>query len=452
MMKPIIACLLCTLSALVLAGLPGRAVGDSYSPEVLFTLAYGESLEQIGVVIPEPGEGPAEGPGSIAVGPDGSVYIADNMNRRLKRFDQQGQLLMATEPNVENLHYLTVDGRGNAYGLVGGGLGTLAKFSPEGEELWRMGVTAAIPEEIRRSYRGLLHGVFVGPEDTICVQITSEPRSLAVFTGDGEFVELVPGDACTPTGRIFALGSVPGQEFSRDVAVFDFAGREIASYRANSLAADPAMFTGVPHGLTWFMFDSDHLYTIALAKREHTIQLRGRRLHIYLDTVITRHDNAGNVAAYLRLPAAPFPYGRHETVDQQGNIYQLLYGENSVDVVKYLANTRVADISSLHALPSLSRGGARYIPLRMIAKYCNMDLKWNPDAKQVTLSSDIGGDNPRQVRLAAGDQGVILHYGRLWISMGAAHDKLGPVFKTDANQQIAYVERLSPKRVARLPR
>jgi len=444
------------VGVLIAAGASEKGDADSYSPEYLFTLEFGEADNQVGVYIPRLAgdlECIPAGPSGIAAGPDGSIYIADGINHCIKRFDEYGELLMRTEGRLDNIQRLAVDSTGAVYALGGGGIGTAWKFSGEGQQLWRAGLGGAIPAEVRRQFAGRFYDVTIGPDDTLCVEISTETSAVAVFDPEGNFLGAYEGYACTPTGKIVSVGAVPYEKLAAEVHVSDLEGRPLATYVANSRAGDPGIFEGVVHGFSRELFDSgDYMYTIAHGTSSFPIIL-SEDLNIGTDVIVTRHDPSGRPVAYLRFPSFPFYTGSDMTVDGAGNVYQLSYNATSVDVVRYRLDTLSQEVQSLRVLAAMSRDGSKYVALRGIAQHAGMSLKWDAATRRAILSSATGGHaEAREVTLAAGDQGVLLHEGRLWVSIAACREKVGPMVKTDAKQQIAYLVGPAARKVACLTR
>jgi sugar lactone lactonase YvrE len=123
----------------------------------------------------QPGE--LNEPIGIAVGSDGSVYVADTMNRRIQKFDSTGRYVAHWnveagdwDPGPYLEPFLALDGAGNLYATAPTGRGVL-KYSPAGQLLGRKGPEATritLPTGIAVSGDGSVyvvdtngHGVFV---------------------------------------------------------------------------------------------------------------------------------------------------------------------------------------------------------------------------------------------------------------------------------------------------
>jgi len=344
---------------------------DSFTPHHLFTLPYGSEPGQIGISLPELEEGLPDGPTGIAVGPDGSIYIADAVNRRIQRFSPSGELLMEAKAPVErkaehiaaeqahgwgaefprqlkeleNIQYLAVDSQGNVYALFGPSMGLLAKFAADGQGLWYMAIGNEVPFDVTRTYTygGSYGDPTIGPGDSLCLGMGG--RGVALLDADARFLRAVSGYACTPNGRIAAFETARGS-LATAMRMYDADGVELAYFVADLAAADPALLVGMD-GLSGIAFDGmDNLYTFAIGGRDQGIVL-SPQLRIVCDEVIVRFDASGRAAAGVRFPGDPFPTGRSSTVDYAGNIYRLAFSADSVDVIKYVLDTSTREYSSL---------------------------------------------------------------------------------------------------------
>jgi DNA-binding beta-propeller fold protein YncE len=144
-----------------------------------------------------PGDGQFDAPRGVAVGPDGSVYVADSRNHRIQKFDADGNLLLAW----------------GTFGSVDAGTASPGAFN----EPW---------------------GVAVGPDGAVYVADTWNHR-VQKFTADGAFVTMwgrsgqgdaldaffgPRGIAVDAQGRVFLTDTG-----NHRVVVFDPEGRPLMS-------------------------------------------------------------------------------------------------------------------------------------------------------------------------------------------------------------------------------
>jgi len=339
-------------------------LADSFVPQRLFSLSYGSGPGAIGIWVPPAGleTGPPAGPTAIAVGPDGSVYIGDRVNKRIQRFSAGGELLMqmpgpldrkmehiaretargwgAEHPprvmELENIQNIAVDRQGCVFVLFGM-MDLLGKFGADGKGLWYMAISDELP--------GPFGAIVLGPEGSVCIRLQTAPPSLAVMDSDGNLVKVVTGYACTPDGRIAAFERSLASSLAANVRFYDMEGLELASFAIDPASTDPALFAG-DASFSGTQFDArGNLYKFALAHRDHPIAI-SPQLSIGCDEIVVRFDASGHPVAGIRFAGDPFPTGRSSTVDYAGNINRLAYGADSLDVVRYVLDTSTQGYTS----------------------------------------------------------------------------------------------------------
>jgi hypothetical protein len=236
------------------------------------------------------------------------------------------------------------------------------------------------------------------------------------------------------------------------VTVEDAQGGVLESYVADSWSGFPELFRGADYGFAWSFFDGqDCMYTVAQGYRDYRVDL-APGLSIALDTIVTRHDETGQPVAHLRMPSDPFIGGIDLTVDREGNVYHMLFGGSSMDVVKYTLkkSTEIGRREAIQELPTITRGDTRYVPLRMVADYTDKTVRWEKRTGAATVCgpSDIPG---KRVALIPGEPGVIMHLDRIWVSTDVSRSRLGIPLHLDAKRRIAYYESRAPDKLTRTP-
>jgi hypothetical protein len=89
----------------------------------------------------------------------------------------------------------------------------------------------------------------------------------------------------------------------------------------------------------------------------------------------------------------------------------------------------------------MSRTGTRYVPLRVVAAYAGLALKWDAASKQAVVRIGTAArESARSVKLAAAGEGLLLYRERLWISLAACQERLGVALRTDTKGQLAYLQ------------
>ncbi|MGC8805454.1 MAG: hypothetical protein ACP5QD_05940, partial [Candidatus Ratteibacteria bacterium] len=81
-------------------------------PQILFSIKYGEQPAEVGLFVPGPEEGLPECISDFTVGVDGSIYVADAVNMKVKKFSRQGKLLMCTEDVLNGIETIGVNKKG----------------------------------------------------------------------------------------------------------------------------------------------------------------------------------------------------------------------------------------------------------------------------------------------------------------------------------------------------
>jgi DNA-binding beta-propeller fold protein YncE len=229
------------------------------------------------------------GPVGVAIGPEGSVYVADAGNYRVQVFSPEGELLQLWEgPSGFTPWGIAVDPQGSVY-VTDLMAHTVYKFSPDGE--------------LRLSWGGLgtadgqftgPTGVAVSPQGEIYV-VDSLGYRVQVFTPDGEFLlkwgsfcslYTHPGRGCRDPDGAGPLEMGDGQFESPWGIAFDSQGRV---YVADSANKRIQVFT--PDGkflFKWGKFgrgpaEFDNPVGIAIDGRDHiyVADLNNNRIQVF---------------------------------------------------------------------------------------------------------------------------------------------------------------------------
>jgi sugar lactone lactonase YvrE len=138
--------------------------------------------------------------GAIAVGGDGSVYVSDTGNFRVQVFDGRGRFLRSigafgSGPGQFTWPFdLTVDADGNVY-VADDKEQTLAKLSPTGRQLWRRGGL----DETDPLLVGHLHLAMLDPRGRLIVT-NDDAGKVVLIDQDGTVAEVVPVTATGSDG------------------------------------------------------------------------------------------------------------------------------------------------------------------------------------------------------------------------------------------------------------
>jgi hypothetical protein len=362
-----VTCLCLTLCCAV-----GHA--DRFRPEQLFVLSFGSAQGQIGVWLPPSGgdSGAPEGPTAIAAGPDGSVYIADRVNKRIQRFTTRGELLMAAKGPVErksehatayergqatevpprmeeldNLQSIAVDAEGCVYAQFGAAADLIAKFAADGQALWYLAIADAIPPDVIQMRGSSYGGLSIAIDGSISIRLSGRSADgIAILDGQGNYLRMVDGDLRAPSGEVASLDASVRSALAVNVRMYDAGDTEVARFEVQPAALDPGLFAGAT-GVSVQWFDgAGRPYAFAGGARAQRAIL-SPQLTVPSDRVIVRCDGAGRPLAGVRFPGSPFLTGRSVTVDASGNIYRLAYAADSARVIRYGLDTSVPDYTSV---------------------------------------------------------------------------------------------------------
>lgn len=281
------------------AMLPAGTARD-LEPKTLLRLPWGRVAGAIGIFMPQD-EGLPVGPASFAVGPDGRVYVADRVNRKIAVFLPDGRF-DRTFNAEDNLADLVVDGAGRIHTLDAG-TGDVRTLDP------RTGAATAVVS---------LGTMNVGDEPVEGLVV----RDGQVFVRRADqTLHAVAGDAggWTPDRLVTAWpeGGVPAADIpARDAAP----ARRFPVEIETSFVQGSAQYLG-PDG-------SGGSYLLV-----ETLGPDGR-----IDSGVRRYDGEGRL-----LGAVPVPYKnlaqpeRTFTTDARGGLYQMVTGEEGVRILRWFA-------------------------------------------------------------------------------------------------------------------
>jgi streptogramin lyase len=170
----------------------------------------GKVVREFGKHGSAPGE--FDQPGGIAFGRDGSVYVADQVNRRVQRLTPQGEPMSAwgkygvaegefggnSSPRgrIGGPHFLAFNSQGNLY-TTEASVGRVQKFRPDGTFLLAWGDNEVGPGHFG-GHKALPGPLAVAVDYRDQVWVTSTNHYVQQFTADGRFVRRAGGEGSEP--------------------------------------------------------------------------------------------------------------------------------------------------------------------------------------------------------------------------------------------------------------
>ena len=216
------------------------------------------------------GEGVFPNPHGVTIGPDDSVYCADNRDHTVRKFTVEGKLLMTLgesgsasapmsgEP-FNNPTHLAVDPRnGDLYVSDGYGNARVHKYSPDGRPLFSWGESGTDP-----GHFNIVHNIDTDRDGYVYVA-DRENRRIQVFDSNGKFetqwVNLSKaaavcvdkrGDHLVYVGEYFAgqPSNATGTNLGPRVTIFNTSGEVLSRLSEQPFGDEPGRFYS-PHGIT----------------------------------------------------------------------------------------------------------------------------------------------------------------------------------------------------------
>jgi sugar lactone lactonase YvrE len=169
------------------------------------------------------GDGEFQQPGGMAFGPDGLLYVADETNHRVQKFDREGRFRgkwgeYGTGPGqfggntsekvrTGGPQFLAFDSQGNVY-TTEASVGRIQKFTPDGKYLLSWGDNGTGPGGFGGRPRNLPGPIAICADRQDRLWISATNHRVQQFTAEGKFLRgfgaqgTAPGEFHTPHGLV----------------------------------------------------------------------------------------------------------------------------------------------------------------------------------------------------------------------------------------------------------
>ena len=291
----------------------------SYKKNILFTLYFGKSDNNIGMWIPlidRIDGGPPEGPYRFIVDNALHIYFGDNINKKIKKYDLEGNLLYSSIP-IEDIDDFIVDENNCIYVRSGARCDKLIKLDSSGNIIYTKTIA---PEMI-----GTWEGVEDAPDLSFQNKIDRAGRRYKFsYIGEKYQYGVTKIDLSEKPGKEYKLG--------------------LAKIRRKHLLTDESSlpspnFSGIETIYDWLVDGNGNFYGWGEKKREYPIVLK-EGFQIARDVVVFKYSSKRKFLCQIQFPDAPSNFLRDPPfqVDAEGNIYCLQFHADRLDVVRYEEN------------------------------------------------------------------------------------------------------------------
>jgi DNA-binding beta-propeller fold protein YncE len=182
---------------------------------------------------------------SIAVGPDGKVYVSDSGNARVEVFSADGRFIREFgrfgrgKADFLSPFDLVVDRSGNVY-VVDDQLESVRKFSPTGKVLWSIGGPGSDPDLVGHHHLSMIdaHGrILIANDDKARISyVDLQSHKVDAFGERSDF----PSDTCDATADAAGYTYVNGCGVEHAAtSVFDPAHRLVVEWLGSPLKTSP---------------------------------------------------------------------------------------------------------------------------------------------------------------------------------------------------------------------
>ncbi|WP_236860144.1 6-bladed beta-propeller [Candidatus Formimonas warabiya] len=318
------------------------------------------------------GDGQFDTPNMVALDKDGNIYVADDGNGRVQKFDGNGNWLLqfggpgSNDGQFQNVSGVAVDADGNVY-VTDWSLNRVQKFHSSGTFLIKWGGSGSGDGQFSYPY-----GVAVDAAGNVYV-VDSHNNRIQKFNSSGTFLakwggsgysngqfSLPVGVAVDDAGNVYVVDNS-----NKRVQKFDGSGNFLAKW--GNLGSGDGQFNS-PEGIA-----VDHCGNVYVAdgnnKRVQKFNSSG--------TFISKWGSSGSGDGQFS-----YPYG--VAIDSAGNIYVSDRPNKRIEKFSYQATTNITDL-----------GAGQAYDIYVVAESSSGGLEDAPSKLEVTMGGTIdnGGIN-----------------------------------------------------------
>lgn len=357
------------ISLSLAACLSGKASTASslYERKVLFPLRYGSSANEIKVAEDE--KGILHGPSTLAVDGKGNVLIGLRNSRLIKKFSPDGHLqaMFACDAWA-----LTADSEGNFYALLDNrdadgerrGL-KVTKYDSRGKVIFSLfpdffrsilgeaDTQAEWPQGIETDFKGNLYCLFVG--------------KIAKFSPSGQYLGLVSCPYLTQDGKYYIFSPVSAKP-GKTIRIRKYSSKGYEAGKASITVHKPTLKKGEELSQVFFEEEPStgtlaaswvdnfgNIYLTGVVETPEPVSLMNGLLHIPGRNVVQQYSSDGKYLTEIQFasePSGEFPPYR---ITHKGEIYQLDYRSDHLDVVKWTPKKIVSPVSKSPTAKALKK-------------------------------------------------------------------------------------------------
>lgn len=334
----------------------GRVFAESVLPgKMVARIPYGSREGELGVQWAQGAEIPySESVSGIEIGKSGNIYLHDVVNRKIKMFSNNGELLALTSGHRTSNSF-AVDEAGAIY--VQSGENDITKFDVNQLEVWSHSFYEIFPlvevEKIEIKFGVNILKRFgqlsQGPNNTIYIEIDGREnvtRKLKFFTlvmdTEGTFVQVLPSLLIYGNGY---LSTYDAKVVADDVTLptvtvntYSIKGEPIRSFSLDIQAGNGIHYKGYSSsgGIDVLPDQQGGFFTITYASLDKPVTVTPTQA-IKSEFVLNRYDDKGKFVEEIRFLTSPFMgfWNNNITVNTIGVVYYLQFDKRYVYIWAY---------------------------------------------------------------------------------------------------------------------